>query len=171
MGMKLFVSLCFFVVTSAAEGETTRLDNQYFAFKPTQVLAVKTSGKWVAAPHIFTLGAKGKKFSIDARKSAVVPPVCRQVFTSDLRKKPESSTMPKSILNGEETQQNYFWGKECAVTLWMTAQRYLEYDPNDNFQNVLPKNSSKSVSPGLIEFKNGDQVTTIEFAVLVDDAP
>ena len=79
--------------------------------------------------------------------------------------------MPKSILNGEETQQNYFWGKECAVTLWMTGQRYLEYDPNDNFQNVLPKNNSKSVSPGLIEFKNGDQVTTIEFAVLVDNAP
>lgn len=174
MRLRLAGGICFLVIATSAMSETTRLDNEFFAFKPTQVWAIRDSGKWIAAPRLFTLGATGKKFSIDARAaSAIVPEACRLLFSSDLPMNSYSATMPTvvPVLGGENTQQIFFWSQNCSVILWLTGERDPQFDPKHDFKSILPKNNRKSASVGLIVFNNRGKVATLEFAILVEDLP
>lgn len=174
MCFRLTIGMFFLVIATSATCETTRLDNELFAFKPTQVWAIRDSGKWIAAPRLFTLGATGNKFSIDARgATAIVPAACRQLFSSDLPINPQSATLPTvvPVIGGESTQQTFFWSRDCSVILWLTGERDPQYDPKNNFKSILPDNNRKSASVGLIEFNNRGKVTTFEIAILVEDLP
>lgn len=174
MRLRLTGGICFLVIATSTMSETTRLDNEFFAFKPTQVWAIRESGKWIAAPRLFTLGVTGKKFSIDARAaSAIVPEECRQLFSSDLPINPLSTTMPTvvPVLGGESTQEIYFWGQDCSAILWLTGERGPQDYLKNNFKSILPKNNRRSASIGLIEFNNRGKVTTLELAILVEDLP
>jgi hypothetical protein len=157
------------VIASTAYGETTSLDNEFFAFKPTDAFAIKASGKWIAAPRLFTLGVKGKKFIIDARNAnELIPQTCRQQFSAILAKNPKIVTLPNSVLNGAEVQQDSYLGKNCKVTLSMSGQRSYQGETNFESSGLMPP-QDKSVSFGLIQFSTGNQTTPIEFAVAVEE--
>lgn len=171
MHFKLLATVLGLVVATTAQGVTTRLDNEYFAFEQARPFAFHTSGKWVSAPITFSLRVSGNNFVVDTRSaSSIIPPACRAVYTSELPTSTESFTPPRSVLGGAPLQNLMFWGEKCHVKLWMTA----EIDPFFSvFNDLLPPNNTKSASQGIIEFasKNSDEITSIEFAVLVEDIP
>jgi len=145
-------------ITTVAQAETTRLDNEFFAFKPTKILTTKVSGKWTANPPLINLGLVGKKFSMDTRKAAnFVPAACRQLFSS-------SSRIPKM----NEKQQMLIKGNGCDVTVQMQAPYFAEYDDSE-FKGILPKGNRLSLSKGRMDFRIQGQISTLDFAVLVSN--
>lgn len=170
MRFKLLAGVLGAVVATMAQGVTTRLDDEYFAFNQAQPFAFNTSGHWGSPSITFSLGVSDNKFVVDARTaSSIIPPPCRALYSSELPPKVEAFTPPSSVLGGESIQNLMLWGKECNVKIWMTGQR----DPQFSFKDLLPPNNNQSASKGIIEFinKRNEEIATIEFAVLVEDAP
>lgn len=77
MGGKKLIGLVSLLIATAAEGETTRLDGEYFAFIPAKATAVKSQGAWKRVPALFHLGVKGNRFVFDAREEKIKEPFPR----------------------------------------------------------------------------------------------
>lgn len=168
MGSRKLIGLLSVLVATAAEGETTRLDSEYFAFTPTRVLAVKSQGVWRRAPVLFQLGVKGNRFVFDAREDkGGLPPLCRGILTTSLPASPKFVPLPFSIFDGQDAQYLDLMNDNCGVRIWMTGQ----HDGTTELPGIIPGNNTKSLSYGLIEFRSVGKTTAIEFAVLVEDAP
>ncbi|TVL21180.1 hypothetical protein AYI92_06735 [Shewanella xiamenensis] len=168
MRFKLLAGVLGVFTSTIAQGVTTRLDSEYFAFKYTQPFAFHISGHWVSPPSPFSLGVNGGKFVVDARAASSIPSPCNGHYSAELPPQIEPFTPPSSVLGGESIQNLMLWGKECHVKIWMTG----ESDPQFTFKDMLPPNNHKSASKGIIEFinKSNNKLTTIEFAVLVEEA-
>lgn len=170
MRFKLLAGVLGAVVATMAQGVTTRLDSEFFAFYQARPFAFNTSGRWDPPPITFSLGVSGGKFVVDARTaSSIIPPPCRALYSSELPPKVDAFTPPSSVLGGESIQNLMLWGEECNVMIWMTGQR----DPQFSFKDLLPPNNNQSASMGIIEFSNksNGEMATIEFAVLVEEVP
>lgn len=168
MRFKLLTGVLGVFVVTMAQGATTRLDSEYFAFNQASPFAFHTSGNWVSPSTTFSLGVSGSKFVVDARAAnSIIPAPCRAMYSSALPPQVDPFTPPSFVLGGESIQNLMLWGKGCNVSIWITGQS----DPQSTFKGLLPPNNNKSASKGIIEFinKGNSKITTIEFAVLVED--
>jgi hypothetical protein len=175
-----FLGLCL-CAFAAAQGETTQLDGNFFAFKRTSPFAIKESGRWAVPRFVLSLGMErdptmkkldvlpGYSFVLDATKAGIaVPKNCQQRFSSEPNQTRSTMTLPVAVFDFDDVEQMFMHRDGCAVTVWMSGQR--SYWGQKRFENsdIVPP-QSESVSHGLVEFRSGAEASLIQFAIPVQD--
>lgn len=176
-----FVFLALVLACTTAEGETTLLDNNYFAFKPTKPFAIRDSSRWAVPRFTITLGMEkdpkapkykvlpGYTFVLDATQAGIaVPKVCQQRFASEPNQEHITMTMPTSFFDFGEVEQMFFFREGCAATIWMSGERSYWGETRFEDSEIAPP-QRESVSHGLVEFRSREGTTLIQFAIPVQD--
>lgn len=173
---RCLIACAIALMCAYAHAATSILDADYFAFKPTNAFAVRQGGQWVSAgKDTIKLGVKARKFVLDLTQSkALVPAACRKVLSAPFPQ-PQTDPMrpfvslPETIFSFGDTQTLTFGDAGCAALLFMAGQRAPW--PPDKFEDspTIKPPEGKSISYGMIQLFEGDQVKVVVFAVGVDD--
>lgn len=118
------IALCgHMLLPASAYAGTTRMDSEFFAFKPTPISGIKSQGAWVA-DRTALIGLKGNVFGLDVRAANWMPQACRQAFSSTQKKAGSGmafSKMPVSTPGGQDGQALTFKSKDCEIRLWLSS--------------------------------------------------
>ncbi|KPA11752.1 hypothetical protein MHK_008042, partial [Candidatus Magnetomorum sp. HK-1] len=164
----ILLALILILNISNAYCVTTRVDNEYFYFKHTEIYAIKKNNKWIKSSNLLKIGLIDDRIVLDASGAKnLIPDKYRLKFYSNYPKKHNSFNLPSSYLENEDVQQCHLYSKKnnSKVTLWLTGRRW---NPIIfKYSNIeLPK---KSVSFGLIQFSCDNHKQLVEFAIEIEE--
>lgn len=149
---------------------TSRMDNEFFAFKPARIFAVRDGGMWKISREHVHLGLQGKFFIFDVSKAqADIPAVCQRKHLVDISKtRPVRAKIPQlgGVIESEGqllTLRNK--SDACELRIWLQAPR--SFDKRSFGAAKAP--NTPSIIIGLIQFKEGGRSKYVEFAVGADD--
>ena len=159
------------LICSGAGAGTSRIDNEFFAFRMAPVLAVKDGLGW-KKNNSALMGMKNGKFTLDFEGVAWVPAPCRQALTAALPKPVQGRVpfikMPVRIDSGDSGHALVAKGKGCEIGVWLTGATAADRISNPRLSGI-PLPGTPSVNYGVLEFRAGQEVKVIEFVIGVDD--
>lgn len=176
--MKLKTAFVCLLSTLSAAGVsfagTSRMDNEFFAFRRAPILAVKDGATWKKESAAL-MGVKNGKFTVDFEGVAWVPAPCKRAFVAALPTPRQGllpqAKMPMRVSEADSGQALVLAGKGCDITVWLTGPTAAD---KTTWQGHLGLGAisipgTPSVIFGLIEFRGLQVRKTTQFIIGADD--
>lgn len=165
-----FLLCILFSTSEIGLAETTRIDNEFFAFRQVSLSAVKDGVTWRPERRAL-MGFSNGKFLVDFSAVGWVPASCRHVFATALPRKHQGLVqqvaMPPTSTVGKSGQYLSMAGPRCSLSIWLTAPLAADQYAWRRHKGLadVPIPDSPSVIFGLIEARADKERNIIEFVV------